>query len=112
MNGRIRRACHPRHLAVSDPAFVYLLRCADDTLYCGWTVDLEKRIAAHADGRGARYTRGRGPVRLAAAWRAPDRGAAMRLELAIKRLPRPAKERLVADGTLAGAERVPPADAA
>jgi len=87
-------------------AFVYLLRCRDDSLYCGWTVDLDARIAAHGAGRGARYTRGRGPVALAAAWEAPDRTAAMQLEARVKRLPRRAKERLVAGAALDGARRL------
>jgi putative endonuclease len=87
-------------------AFVYLVRCADGSLYCGWTVDLDARIAAHGAGRGARYTRGRGPVTLAAAWEAPDRSSAMRLERRVKRLPRAAKERLVAGAALAGARRL------
>jgi putative endonuclease len=91
---------------VTEPAFVYLLRCADGTLYCGWTTDLDRRVAAHDGGRGARYTRGRGPVALAAAWRAPDRSAAMRLELAVKRLPRARKDALIAGAALEGAERV------
>ena len=87
-------------------AYLYLLRCADDSLYCGWTVDLERRLAAHAGGRGARYTRGRLPVTVAAAWQTPDHGTARRLEVAVKRLPRPAKERLLAGAELAGAVRL------
>ena len=89
------------------PAYVYLLRCGDDSLYCGWSVDLERRLAAHAAGRGARYTAGRRPVVLAAAWAAPDRSAARKLEVALKRLGRPAKERLVAGAPLDGVERIP-----
>jgi len=88
-------------------AFVYLLRCRDESLYCGWTVDLDARIAAHGAGRGARYTRGRAPVALAAAWEAPDRSSAMQLEARVKRLPRAAKERLVAGAALDGARRIP-----
>jgi predicted GIY-YIG superfamily endonuclease len=89
-------------------AFVYLVRCADDSLYCGWTVDLDARVAAHDAGRGARYTRGRGPVTLAAAWETADRSSAMQLEMRIKRLPRAAKERLVAGAGLDGARRLEP----
>lgn len=72
-------------------AWVYLLRCGDGSLYCGWTVDLDARVAAHAAGRGAKYTRGRLPVELV--WSAPqeDRSAALREEHRIKRLPRAAK---------------------
>ena len=87
-------------------AYLYLLRCSDDSLYCGWTVDLERRLAAHASGRGARYTRGRLPVTVAAAWQTTDRGTARRLEVRVKRLPRPAKERLVAGSELDGALRL------
>jgi len=75
---------------------VYLLRCADGTLYCGWTVDVERRLVAHNAGRGSRYTRGRLPVELAWSQAHPDRTAAMREELRIKRLPRAAKLALIA----------------
>ena len=54
-------------------AFVYLLRCADDSLYCGWTIDVPKRIQAHASGRASRYTAARRPHALAAAWEVPTR---------------------------------------
>ena len=67
-------------------ATVYLLRCADGTLYCGWTVDLERRVAAHNAGRASRYTRSRLPVELAWSRPQPDRAAAMREEVRIKRL--------------------------
>lgn len=76
-------------------AFVYLLRCADDTLYCGWTTDLEARLAAHNAGTGAKYTRGRRPVVLAYHEECPDRSAALKREWRIKRLTRLAKEQLV-----------------
>ena len=76
-------------------AYVYLLRCADDSLYCGWTTDLERRLAAHAAGTASRYTRSRRPVELAARFPAADRSAALREEARIKRLPRAAKLRLV-----------------
>jgi predicted GIY-YIG superfamily endonuclease len=76
-------------------AWVYLLRCADGSLYCGWTNDLGRRLAAHASGRGARYTASRRPVELAAARRMPDAGAARREEARIKRLTRAEKLRLV-----------------
>jgi putative endonuclease len=70
---------------------VYLLRCADGTLYCGWTVDLERRLAAHRSGKGARYTRSRLPVELAAAWAMESATAARREEARIKALSRRAK---------------------
>ena len=75
-----------------DPAWVYLLRCADGSLYCGWTNDLERRLAAHAAGRASRYTRSRLPVALALAVPQPDRSAAMREENRIKALTKAAKE--------------------
>jgi putative endonuclease len=76
---------------------VYLARCADDTLYCGIARDVAARIAAHERGRGARYTRGRGPLVLLATRRCRDQGSALRIEHAIKRLSRPAKLALAAD---------------
>ncbi|WP_372791544.1 GIY-YIG nuclease family protein [Paraconexibacter sp.] len=72
-------------------AWVYLLRCGDGTLYCGWTVDLDARLRAHAAGRGAKYTRTRLPVTLVWSQAMPDRTAARREEARIKALPRPAK---------------------
>jgi putative endonuclease len=87
-----------RHaLRVPAAASVYLLCCADGTLYCGWTVDVERRIAAHNAGRASRYTRSRLPVELAWSRPLPDRAAAMREEARIKRLPRPAKLALIGD---------------
>ncbi len=77
-------------------AWVYLLRCRDDSLYCGWTNDLDRRLAAHAGGRGARYTRSRLPVALAVALPMPDAGAARREEARIKRLTRAQKLALIA----------------
>ncbi len=77
-------------------AFVYILRCADGSLYTGWTVDLDKRLAAHAAGTGSRYTRARLPVTLAASWAMPDRTAARREEARIKALTRAEKLSLLA----------------
>ena len=67
---------------------VYLVRCADQTLYCGITNDLAARLAAHSAGKGAKYTRGRGPVELVAQRRCRDKGFALRLEHAVKQLDR------------------------
>jgi putative endonuclease len=77
-------------------AWVYLLRCADGTLYCGWTVDLEQRLEAHNAGRASRYTRSRLPVELAWSQALPDRGAARREEARIKGLTRARKLALIA----------------
>lgn len=75
--------------------FIYIVRCADGTLYTGWTTDVERRVAQHNAGRGARYTRMRRPVALVYREEAPDRSTAMRREVAIKKLDRERKERLV-----------------
>jgi putative endonuclease len=74
--------------------YVYLLRCADDSLYCGWTTDLERRLVAHRAGSASRYTRTRRPVEVAAVIPVADRSAALRAEARIKRLPRAEKLRL------------------
>lgn len=71
--------------------YVYLLRCRDDTLYCGITTDLDRRIAEHNAGTGAKYTRARRPVRLEVYAEAPNRSEASKLEAAVKRLPRERK---------------------
>jgi putative endonuclease len=76
-------------------AFVYLLRCADDTLYCGWTTDVDRRLLAHRAGTGSRYTRSRLPVELAAVVPVADRSAAMREEARIKQLSRAEKLSLI-----------------
>lgn len=75
--------------------FVYLLRCSDDSLYCGWTTDVERRLAAHQAGTASRYTRSRLPVELATVVPVADRSAALREEARIKRLPRAGKLRLI-----------------
>ena len=75
---------------------VYLLRCGDGTLYCGVTNDVERRLEAHRAGRGARYTRGRGPLELVHLEKARGRGDALKREAAWKRLPRAEKLRRIA----------------
>ncbi len=80
---------------MNDQAWhVYIVRCADRTLYTGVAVDVDARVAQHNAGRGARYTRGRRPVELVYRERAADRAAALRREIAIKRLAPSAKRRL------------------
>ncbi|HUW50733.1 MAG TPA: GIY-YIG nuclease family protein [Sulfuricella sp.] len=69
----------------------YILECADGTLYTGITNDLEKRLAAHNSGTASKYTRSRLPVKPVFTEAQPDRSAASRRELEIKRLPRSAK---------------------
>lgn len=75
-------------------AFVYLLRCADGTIYTGWTFDVPHRVHAHQQGRGARYTRTRRPVRLMYSEELPSRRDAMRREIALKHWPRARKQAL------------------
>ena len=74
--------------------YVYLLRCADGSLYCGWTTDPEARLAAHNSGRGAKYTRSRLPVSLAYLEAYEDRHEALSREGHIKRMSRAEKEKL------------------
>jgi putative endonuclease len=69
----------------------YLLKCADETLYCGITNDLDKRIAQHNAGEGAKYTRSRRPVRLVYTEACTDKSSALKRELEIKKMPRTAK---------------------
>jgi putative endonuclease len=80
-------------------AYVYLLRCADDSLYCGWTTDVRRRLAEHRAGTASRYTRNRRPVALAVVIAVADRSAALREEARIKRLPRAAKLQLASQVT-------------
>src|SRR3954453_14106433 len=74
--------------------FVYLARCADGSLYTGIARDVAERVAAHDAGKGAKYTRGRGPLHVCAIRRCPSKGDALRLELAVKALARADKESL------------------
>jgi putative endonuclease len=84
--------------------FVYIVRCADDTLYTGCAKDLAARVAAHNLGRGAKYTAGRRPVQLVYAERRRTRGAALRREHQLKQLTRAAKDALIAAHRLAARE--------
>lgn len=87
---------------MSQTHFVYVLRCADDSYYTGYTTDLDRRVAEHNAGTGAKYTRGRGPVELVYHERHPSKSAAMQREYAIKQLRRAQKHRLVETGSTAG----------
>lgn len=73
---------------------VYILRCADNSLYTGVATDVDARLARHNAGKGAKYTRGRRPVKLVYREAANGRSAALKRELAIKRMPVAAKRRL------------------
>ena len=76
--------------------YVYILRCGDGTLYTGITDDIPRRLAVHRVGKGAKYTRGRGPLELVYQEQVPDKSAALRREFQIKRLTRREKEALIA----------------
>lgn len=78
--------------------WVYLLRCADGTLYCGIALDVEVRLAQHQAGKGAKYTRGRGPLELVYREACGSKADALRRERVLKRLKRAAKESLIAAG--------------
>lgn len=75
--------------------YVYIVCCADGTLYTGWTTDLQKRIKAHNSGRGAKYTRGRGPVTLVYSQQMTDKSEALSREAEIKKLSRAKKLKLI-----------------
>lgn len=77
--------------------FVYLARCADDTLYCGIARDVAARIAEHDAGTGAKYTRGRGPLAVLIVRRCRTKPTALRAEYAVKQLTRRQKEAFVAN---------------
>jgi putative endonuclease len=77
-------------------AWVYMLRCADGSLYTGWSTDVQRRLARHREGKASRYTASRRPVELAIALPMADRTAAMREEARIKTLDRAAKLALIA----------------
>ena len=75
--------------------YVYILRCSDETLYCGWTTDLEHRVAAHNRGVGAKYTRSRRPVELVHSEMIEDKSDALSREWHIKRMTREEKLELI-----------------
>ena len=77
--------------------YLYILRCGDGTLYTGITTDVEKRLEAHRCGKGAKYTRGRGPLELKYREECGDHSAALKRELEIKALTREEKEKLIAN---------------
>ena len=75
--------------------YLYILRCGDGTLYTGITNDIEKRLEAHRTGKGAKYTRGRGPLELVYQEEVADKSTALKREYAIKQLRREEKEQLL-----------------
>ena len=95
-----QRAHPPRHIAAAKADWsVYVVECADRTLYTGIARDVVVRVAQHNDGSGARYTRGRRPVRLLYVEVAADRASALRREYEIKQLPAAVKRRLASGYT-------------
>ncbi len=83
---------------MADDHVVYMLKCGDGSLYTGYTTDLERRLSDHRNGDGAKYTRGRGPLRVVYTEGFPTRRAAMQREYEIKQYPREEKLALVEDG--------------
>jgi putative endonuclease len=77
--------------------YCYIVECADGTYYTGWTVNPEHRVSIHNKGRGARYTRTRGPVRLVYVEELPDQNSAMKREIAIKKMKRRKKMKLIGE---------------
>ena len=75
--------------------YVYMIRCKDGSLYTGWTNNLEKRFRNHCEGKGAKYTRGRGPLELVYYEVFEDKKDAMKREYAIKQLKKREKEKLI-----------------
>ena len=75
--------------------YLYILRCKDGSLYTGITTDVEKRLEAHRAGKGAKYTRGRGPLELVYKEECGDHSEALKREAEIKRLPRDEKLKLI-----------------
>ncbi len=77
--------------------YVYILRCADGSLYTGWTNDLEKRVKTHSAGKGAKYTKARLPVELVYYEKFEQKGEALSREISIKKLKKSAKEKLISE---------------
>ncbi|MDR7074837.1 GIY-YIG nuclease family protein [Fictibacillus barbaricus] len=83
-----------------DNHFVYILECKDGTYYTGYTNELSQRLRKHEEGKGAKYTRGRGPFRLVYQKSFQTKTEAMKAEFAIKKLNRSAKERIINEGSV------------
>jgi putative endonuclease len=77
--------------------FVYILRCSDDTLYTGYTVDIDRRLEIHQEGLASKYTRGRRPVQLVYLEELDSKGEALRREIIIKKMNRPQKLVLISE---------------
>ncbi|MGG7323810.1 GIY-YIG nuclease family protein [Clostridium baratii] len=75
--------------------YVYIIKCSDDSLYTGWTNDLEKRFKKHQEGKGAKYTKGRGPLELVYFEEYETKVQAMKREYEIKKMSREKKIKLI-----------------
>ena len=82
--------------------YLYILRCGDDTLYTGITTDVEKRLEAHRSGKGAKYTRGRGPLELVYRETCGSHSQALKREYQVKALSREEKRKLLGTGDQMG----------
>ena len=85
---------------MEDKWYVYILRCGDGTLYTGITTDVLRRLQMHRSGRGAKYTRGRGPLKLVYTETCANHSDALKRELEIKAMTREQKEALIETGTV------------
>ncbi|MCR6514755.1 MAG: GIY-YIG nuclease family protein [Clostridium sp.] len=77
--------------------YVYVLRCNDGSLYTGWTNNIEKRFKAHSEGKGAKYTKGRGPLELVYYEEFEEKSDAMKREYAIKKMTKAQKNNMILD---------------
>lgn len=75
--------------------YLYILRCGDGSLYTGITTDVERRLEAHRSGKGAKYTRGRGPLEIVYCEECTDHSEALKREWCIKQMPREEKQKLI-----------------
>lgn len=82
-------------MPIQSTYYIYMIRCGDGTLYTGYSDDPEARLIAHKEGKGAKYTRGRGPLELVYTEECDSSSTAMRRERQIKKLPRAKKEQLI-----------------
>lgn len=86
--------------------YVYILKCSDGSFYTGYTTDIDKRLNIHEQGKGAKYTRGRGPFQVVYEETFTDKSEAMRREIEIKKLSRAEKDKLIRVHTEKGERRV------
>jgi putative endonuclease len=84
----------------NDIHYIYILECGDGSYYTGYTNDLTQRLRKHEEGKGAKYTRGRGPLRLVFQESFSTKQEAMRMEFAVKKLNRSEKERIIKEGSV------------